>query len=118
MDDRRIDLSALDPGRDPERLERMVRSVLARAGRPPASPLSTAVVSRGRVAVLVAVAAAALAWIPALAGRSAAPATARSAAAASSAGSDAVSAVATWADAGEIPADADLYLLLGANDER
>ncbi len=118
MDDRRVDLSALDPGRDPERLERMVRSVLARAARPPASPLAHALVSRGRVAVLAAVAAAALAWVPALAGRSGAPASARAPAAATSTGSDATTVVAAWAAAGEIPSDADVYLLLGANDER
>jgi hypothetical protein len=109
MDEARIDLSPLDPGRDPDRLERMVRSVLARAEAPPRHPLAAALVARGRVAVVVAVALAVLAWVPVLAGRTgAAPAPS----------GDAVATVSGWAQAGAIPDGVDLYRELGVNDVR
>ena len=111
MDERRIDLSALDPGRDPERMERMVRSVLARAEAPPSHPFAAALVSRGRIAVAAAAAIAAAAWIPALAGR-------RTVSATSEAGSDPVATLSAWAQADAIPEGADLYRVIGENDER
>lgn len=114
MDEPRIDLSALDPGRDPERLERMVQAVLARSGRAHAHPFASEVVSRGRIAVAAALAAAALAWVPALAGRPEAAAPAK----AETARRDVVSTVAAWAAAGEIPSGTDVYGVLGASDER
>jgi hypothetical protein len=113
MDERRIDLSALDPGRDPVRYERMVRSVLERAAEPPPHPFATALVSRGRLAVAAAVALATAAWIPAFAVRREATGTP-----AAAAGADPVATVAAWAEAGEIPAGADPYRVLGVNDER
>ena len=110
MDERRIDLSPLDPGSDPERFERMVRAVLDRAGAPAPHPWASALVDRGRAAVLAAVVLAGLAWIPALAGkRSAAPA---------STGPDAVAVVAAWAETGAIPDGVDVFLVLGVNDAR
>ncbi len=110
MDDRRLDLGALDPGRDPERFERMVRSVLARAEAPPEHPFALALVARGRVAVLAAVAIAAAAWIhqPVIVHWKSSPSVA----------SDPVATVVAWAEAGEIPAGVDLYRTLGVNDER
>jgi hypothetical protein len=108
MDERRIDFSPLDPGRDPERLERMVRAVLDRAGEPPEHLFASTIVDRGRLAVLAAAAVAALAWVPALVrGRPAAPAA-----------SDPLVTVVSWAEAGAIPEGADLYRVLGVNDER
>jgi len=109
MDEARIDLSPLDPGRDPDRLERMVRSVLARAEAPPPHPFASALVARGRVAVVVAVALAALAWAPVLAGK---PGTAPAAS------GDAVATVAAWAHSGAIPEGTDVYHELGVNDVR
>lgn len=110
MDDERMDLSPLDPGRDPERLERMVRSVLARAdaARPPS--YAAALVARGRIALLVAGLIAVLAWVPALSGRGSAVPDAP--------GIDAVATVAGWAEAGAIPSGADVYRVLGVNDAR
>ena len=110
MDDDRMDLSSLDPGRDPERFERMVRSVLVRAEASAPRAFAAALVARGRVAVLLAGLVAALAWIPALAGRRDAvpdPST-----------TDAVATVAGWAEAGAIPSGADVYHVLGVNDAR
>ncbi len=110
MDDRRIDLSPLDPGRDPERFERMVRAVLDRADAPAPHPWASALVARGRVAVALAAVLAALAWIPALSAR-------RNAAPAAN-GSDTVATVAAWADAGTIPEGVDVFRVLGVNDAR
>ena len=110
MDDDRMDLSSLDPGRDPERLERMVRSVLSRADASGPHAFAAALVSRGRVAVLVAGLLAGLAWIPVVAGRgNAAP---------DPSTIDAVATVAGWAEAGVIPSGADVYHVLGVNDAR
>ncbi len=110
MDEGRIDLSSLDPGRDPERFERMVRAVLERADAPASHPFASALVARGRVAVVAAALLAALAWVPALA--------ARRGAAPAPAGSDAVATVAAWAQAGTIPDGVDVYRVLGVNDAR
>jgi len=108
MDDRRIDLSSLDPGRDPERLERMVRAVLDRAAEPPAHPFASTLVARGRLAVAAAAAVAVLAWVPALVrDRAAAPVA-----------SDPLGTLVSWAEAGAIPDGADLYHELGVNDGR
>jgi hypothetical protein len=108
MDDRRIDFSPLDPGRDPERLERMVRAVLDRAGEPPGHLFASTLVARGRLAVVAAAAVAVLAWVPALVRvRAAAPAA-----------SDPVVSVVSWAEAGAIPEGTDLYHELGVNDGR
>jgi hypothetical protein len=110
MDDDRMDLSSLDPGRDPERFDRMVRSVLARAEASGPHALAAALVARGRVAVLVAGLLAALAWIPAVAGRrNTVP---------DPSPTDAVATVAGWAEAGGIPSGADVYHVLGVNDVR
>lgn len=110
MDDDRMDLSSLDPGRDPERLERMVRSVLSRADASRPHAYAEALVARGRGAVLLAGLLAALAWVPALAGRGNAVPDASVA--------DAVATVAGWAEAGTIPSGADVYRVLGVNDAR
>jgi len=108
MDDRRIDFSSLDPGRDPERLERMVRAVLDRAVEPSAHPFASTLVARGRFAVLAAAAVAVLAWVPALVrGRPAAAAAA-----------DPLVTVVSWAEAGTVPDGTDLYHELGVNDGR
>ncbi len=112
MDEGRIDLSPLDPGRDPARLERMVQGVLARAGAPVPEPFSASLVGRGRVAFLAAAAIAALAWVPALAGRGS------SAPAADPASRDPVATVAGWARDGAIPEGTDLYRVLGDRDGR
>jgi len=109
MDEARIDLSALDPGRDPDRFERMVRSVLVRSDVPPPHPFASALVARGRVAAVVAAALAALAWVPALSGK---PGTAAAVA------GDTVATVAAWAQAGTIPDGIDVYHELGVNDVR
>jgi hypothetical protein len=110
MDERRIDLSALDPGRDPERLERMVRAVLARAEAPPPHPFASALVARGRTAVIAAAVLAVAAWIPALA--------VRRAASTASSPADPVAAVASWAREGAIPEGAELFRTLGVIDDR
>jgi len=110
MDDRRIDLSALDPGRDPERLERMVQSVLARAGRPGGESVASVLVARGWIGVAVAAAAAALVWAPVLAGRWGG--------AKDVLASDPVAVVTTWAEQGAIPEGVDVYHVLGVNDAR
>jgi hypothetical protein len=108
MDDRRIDFSFLDPGRDPERLERMVHAVLDRAAEPPGHLLASTLVARGRIAVVAAAAVAALTWIPALVqGRPA-----------STAASDPLVTVVSWAEAGAIPDGTDLYHELGVNNGR
>jgi hypothetical protein len=110
MDERRIDLSSLDPARDPERFERMVRAVLDRADAPPPHPFAGALVARGRIAVLAAAALAALAWVPALTGIRAGVNEAT--------GTDAVATLAGWAQAGSIPEGVDLFQTLGGTDGR
>jgi hypothetical protein len=110
MDERRIDLSALDPGRDPERFERMIRSVLARAGEPGSESVPAALVARGRIAFAIAAAAAALVWAPLLATRGGSASEART--------SDPVALVSAWAEQGAIPAGVDVYRALGVNDAR
>jgi hypothetical protein len=109
MDEARTDLSPLDPGRDPDRFERMVRSVLDRADAPPPHPFASALVARGRVAVVIAAALAALAWIPVPSGKSGT---------ALAASGDPVATVAAWAQAGTIPDGVDVYHELGVNDVR
>ncbi len=108
MDDRRIDFSSLDPGRDPERLERMVRAVLDRAAEPPAHLFASTLVARGRLAVVAAAAVAVLAWVPALVRGRPAPTVA----------SDPLDTVVSWAEAGAVPEGTDLYHELGVNDGR
>ena len=91
------------------------RPVRAGLGSPAAAAVIPLTVSppvarrRGhRVGRLAAAAVAALAWVPALVrGRAAAPAA-----------SDPLVTVVSWAEAGAIPEGADLYRVLGVNDER
>ena len=108
MDDRRIDFSSLDPGRDPQRLERMVRAVLDRAAEPPAHPFASTLVARGRVAVVAAAAVAVLAWVPAL----------FRARPAATVATDPLVTLVSWAEAGSIPDGTDLFRELGVNDGR
>jgi hypothetical protein len=110
MDDRRVDLSALDPGADPERLERMVQSVLARAGRPGPESVASALVARGRAGVALAAAAALLVWVPVL--------LARGSGASESRASDPVAVVTAWAEQGAIPDGVDVFHALGVSDAR
>ncbi len=110
MDDRRIDLSALDPARDARRFEHMVQSVLAASGPPARHPVAAALVARGGVAVAAALVVAAAAWAPVLLSRRATPSGTRS--------PDPVALVAAWAEEGAIPASADVFHVLGAEDER
>jgi hypothetical protein len=110
MDDQRLDLSALDPGQDPERFERMVQAVLARAGRPVGESVASALVARGRIVVAVAAAAAVLVWVPLLATGSRGGSAVRA--------TDPVAVVTAWAEQGAIPEGADVFRVLGVNDAR
>jgi hypothetical protein len=110
MDDRRVDLSALDPGGDPERFERMVQSVLARAGQPRPESIASALVAHGRVGIALATAAAILVWAPVL--------LARGGGASESRAADPVAVVTAWAEQGAIPDGVDVLHVLGVNDAR
>ena len=111
MDDDRIDFSPLDPMRDPARFERMVRAVAGARGpgASPAAGVSLELLRWGRAAVAIAAALAAAAWVPALV---------RDRATARAGRGDAVDLVAEWAQAGEVPRDADLIQTFGGSDGR
>jgi uncharacterized membrane protein len=107
MDEDRIDFQALDPWRDPTRFERTVQAVVAGALPPAASThtLLAALLGWGRVAIACASLLAIGSWVPALMrpredGRT------------SPAPSDTVALVASWAEAGAIPDDADVFRAL------
>jgi len=110
MDDDRLDLSSLDPKRNPARFERMVKAVVAgvRPRDPPVHPLLLSLLGLGRTAVALAALLAAVAWVPALWRWREADRTRR----------DQVALVASWAEAGRIPKDADLFRTLEDSDGR
>ena len=101
-----IDFSPLDPKRDPDRFERMVRNVVSgvqRASTP--APLLLDFWRWGRLGLLAAALMALAAWLPSL--------TAQQHPAA-----DAVALVSSWAQNGEVPANVDLIQTLGVLDEQ
>ncbi|HTT71252.1 MAG TPA: hypothetical protein VMG32_08500 [Anaeromyxobacteraceae bacterium] len=110
MDDDRLDLSALDPKRDPDRFERMVKAVVAgvRPREARVHPLLLSLLGFGRMAVACAALLAAVAWVPALVRWREAGRTRR----------DRVALVSSWAEAGQIPKDADLFRTLEDSDGR
>jgi hypothetical protein len=110
MDDQRIDFSALDPGRDTERFERMVQAVLARSAEPKGDSLASALVASGRVVVAAAAAMAVLVWIPLLAPWDTSTVEVKSA--------DPVALVSAWAQEGAIPNGVDVFHVLGVNNAR
>lgn len=110
MDDRRLDFSPLDPGRDPDRFERMVRAVLDRTATPALHPLASTILARGKVIAMAAVAVALAAWVPALA--------IRRETSSASASADPVATVADWARAGAIPDGTEVLYALGVNNDR
>jgi hypothetical protein len=110
MDDRRIDFSALDPGQDAERFERMVQAVLGRSAEPQGESMASALVARGRVFVAAAAAMAVLVWIPLLATRDTATVEVKS--------TDPLALVSTWAQQGSIPDGVDVFHVLGVNNAR
>ncbi|HUK66976.1 MAG TPA: hypothetical protein VLV17_09135 [Anaeromyxobacteraceae bacterium] len=107
MNDDRLDLSALDPKRDPLHFERMVRAVVLR-GRPRVHPVFPVLLGWGKVAVTCAALLALSAWIPAVLrwrqGESRTP--------------DRLALVSSWAEAGSIPSDADLFWTIEAGRGR
>jgi hypothetical protein len=108
MDDRRIDFTALDPGRDAERFERMVQAVLARSAEPQGESMASVLVARGRVVVAGAAAMAVLVWIPLLATWGTSTVEVKSA--------DPVALVSAWAQEGAIPNGVDVFYVLGVNN--
>jgi hypothetical protein len=110
MDDQRIDFSALDPGRDTQRFERMVRAVLARSAEPQGESLASALVASGRVVVAAAAAMGVLVWIPILATRDTSTKEQKSA--------DPIALVSAWAQEGAIPDGVDVFYVLGVNNAR
>jgi len=106
MSSDRIDFSPLDPKRDPQQFERMVRNVLSgvQSASAPA-PLLLDFLRWGRLGLVAAALIALGAWLPNLY-------TPQHAA------TDAVALVSNWAQAGEVPANVDLIQTLGAFDEQ
>ena len=106
MSSDRIDFSPLDPKRDPDRFEWMVRNVVSsvqRASKP--APLLLDFWRWGRVGLVAAALIALGAWLPNLTAQHQATA-------------DTVTLVSTWAHTGEVPANVDLIQTLGAIDEQ
>ena len=109
MDRDRIDLSALDPSRDAERWEAMVRATAARGmdARRPSARVLAELVAGWRPALALAAAVAVLAWVPSLL------AARRDAAKAAAAPADPVLSTASWALRARSPTAADLVASLG-----
>ena len=106
MSSDRLDFSPLDPKRDPERFERMVRKVTSgvQSASAPA-PVLLDFWRWGRLGLVAAAPLALGAWLPNLTiGQL--PAT------------DTVALVSSWAQSGEVPANVDLIQTLGALDEQ
>ena len=107
MDDSPLDLSPLDPKRDPAHFERLIRAVLENARRKAPEPwLALDLVQRWRPAMLAAAFLAAVSWLPSLTRRSAAPES-------GAASADPVEQVSDWASAGRVPSDVDPVQVLG-----
>jgi hypothetical protein len=116
MTDRKIDLGALDPSRDPLRWERMVRSVATRgaegARRRRPGPLALQLAAWARPALACAAALALVVWVPAwLRPAPAAPSTAVAAT------SDATARLAAWAASDDSASPGALLLTLGGDDD-
>jgi hypothetical protein len=113
MDESRLDLSALDPKRDPARFERLVRAVVdgARQPAPPAHWLVLDLVHLGGVAFLAAAVLAAISWLPSMSRRGAETGGMASAA-------DPVALVSSWAYVGRVPSDVDPVQVLGVYHDR
>lgn len=103
----RIDFRALDPSTDAARWESMIQATLARS-RPLATvhPLFTSIASRGRVALALAAALAAIAWLPSLL---------RTNEPAGGASTDAATQLATWASRGDIPEGENMFEAFGVD---
>lgn len=112
MDRDRIDFSALDPSRDAERWDRLVRATAARAmeARRPAHVLAGLVAS-WRPALALAAAAAVLAWVPAILST-------RGSSAEKATPPDPVLSTASWALRARSEAAADLVEAIGADHGR
>lgn len=107
MDEDRIDFSALDPHRSPQRREHQVQQVLAAIHAPSSTtaPLQDALLRRGPVFAGVALALLVAAWAPVLVrGDGGSVKTV-----------DTYEQVSGWAQADAVPAEADLEALMGAS---
>lgn len=113
MTNDRIDFSALDPKRDPERFERMVQQVLqgARAGVSPAQWLLE-FLRWGRLGLAAAALVALAVWLPTL------TAEMQISQSGSNRVDNVVALVSTWARSGEVPANVDVIQTLGEFDGR
>lgn len=109
MDPDRLDLSALDPSREADRWEGLVKAVLARGARPaPASRVLVAIAASWRPMLAIAAALVALAWAPALLAGAGRPAAAAGAA-------DPVLSTTSWMLQDEAPATAEAIAAMGAD---
>jgi hypothetical protein len=111
MDDQRLDLSSLDRHADPERYRQRVSALAAAALAPAPHPFLHEFTTWGRVAVAVGAILAVVTWLPVWSSAGPSQATA-------SASVDPVIQVATWAQAGAIPSDANLLAIAGVSDAR
>ena len=111
MDPDRLDLSALDPSRDEERWETLVRAVVASrsAAATPATQVLFQLVSSWRPVLALAAAAVALAWAPAIL-------TARERSAPPAAIADPVLSTTTWMLREQAPATAEVVAAMGARN--
>jgi hypothetical protein len=121
MTDRKIDLSPLDPSRDPLRWERMVRSVAARGaeaaarGRP--ATLALQLVAWARPAMAAAAALALAVWVPAwLRAGPTATTTPPSTTTPAGTAADTAARLAAWAATDESATASSLLLTLGDDD--
>ncbi len=114
MTNDRIDFSALDPKRDPERFERMVQHVLqgARAATSPAL-LLLEFLRWGRLGLAAAALVALAVWLPRLsAGKM------QISESGSNRGDGVVALISIWARSGEVPTNVDVIQTLGELDGR
>jgi hypothetical protein len=110
----RIDFSALDPKRDPERFERMVQHVLkGAAAKGPAAQLPLEFLRWGRLGLAAAALVALAVWLPRLnAGKI------QLSEGGSNRGDNVVALFSTWARSGEVPTNVDVIQTLGELDGR
>ena len=111
MDEERRDLSSLDRHGDPVRYRQRVSALAAAALAPAPHPFLQEFMTWGRGAVAVGAILAVLTWLPVWSSVGPPLATA-------SRSVDPVLQVAAWAQAGAIPADANLLAIAGAPDAR
>ncbi len=111
MDEQKIDLTVLDPSRDPERWERLVQSVVSRASAARRRTLTVGrqLVAWARPALAIAAGLALLSW----AGRLASP---EPEAAVARARDDPASVLVRWASSDERPPAARILEVLGERD--